>query len=150
MITADSGEFKKFLLTHGQVKYLTSIFILMSIFIPSPKKDVTKCTNNCTIPLFPQANKILPRIIKKQLESHIGYETPMEQAGLKEGRGAREQIANVSESWTGQGSTTRMSNCFINYTKDCDSVQHLKIWNSIRSVGIPKHLTVLLRDLHTA
>jgi hypothetical protein len=144
MITAVTGGFKKFLLNHGHVKYLTSIFVR------SPKKgDVTKCTNNCTLPLFPHANKILPRIIQKQLESYIWYETPIEQAGLKEGRGAREQIANVSDSWRAEGSTTTISNCFIDYTKDCDSVQHIKMWNSRRSVGISKHLTVLIRDLHT-
>jgi hypothetical protein len=72
----------------------------------------------------------------------------MEQAGLRKGHRARDQIANVSESWTAQGSTTKMSNCFKNYTKDFDSVQHLKMWNSIRSMGITKHLTVLIRDLH--
>jgi len=44
----------------------------------------------------------------------------MKQAGLRKGRGARDQIANVSESWTVQRSTTKMSNCFIDYTKDFD------------------------------
>ena len=68
----------------------------------------------------------------------------MEQAGLRKGQGGREQITNVSESWTERGSTTKMSNCFIDYTKDCDSVQHLNMCNSIRSVGITKHLTVLI------
>jgi hypothetical protein len=72
-----------------------------------------------------------------------------EQAGLRKGRGAREQIVDVSDSWRAQGSTTKMSKCFIDCTKDFDSVQHLKMWNSIRSVGIPKHLTVLIQDLHT-
>jgi hypothetical protein len=42
-----------------------------------------------------------------------------------------------------------MSKCFIDYTKDFDSVQHLKMRNSIRSVGITKHLTVLIQELHT-
>jgi hypothetical protein len=122
---------------------------ITSIFIPSPKKgDVTNCTNKCTIALFAHANKILLRIIQKQLEMYIGYEMPMEQTGLRKGHGAREQIANVNESWTAQGSTIKMSKCFIYYTKDFDSVQHLKMWDSIRSVGITKHLTVLIQDLH--
>jgi len=73
----------------------------------------------------------------------------MEQAGLRKGLGAREQIASVSESWTRQGSTRKMSNCFIYYTKDSDSVQQLKMLNRIRSVEITKHLTVLIQDLHT-
>jgi hypothetical protein len=56
--------------------------------VPSPKTgDITNCTNNCTIALFPHGNKILLRISQKQLELYIGYETPMEQAGLREGCG---------------------------------------------------------------
>jgi hypothetical protein len=47
-----------FPLNHGQVT---------SIFIPSPEKDVTKCTNNCTNALFPNANKMHLRKKKKQL-----------------------------------------------------------------------------------
>jgi len=73
----------------------------------------------------------------------------MDQTGLRKGRGGREQITNVSESRTVQGSTTKMSTCFIDYTKALNSVQHLKMWNRIRSVRITKHLTVLLQDLHT-
>jgi hypothetical protein len=68
MTTAVPGEVKKFLLSHREVKHL------MSIFVPSPKKgDVTKCTNNCTIALFPDANKKFPGFIKKQLETYIKY-----------------------------------------------------------------------------
>ena len=140
MTTAVPVGVKIFLLNQVQVKHL------MSIFVPSPKKgDITKCTNNCTIALFPDANKILLRFIKKQLDTWP--EMPMKQAELRKGRGARDQIANVSVSWTTQGSTTKMWNCFIDYTKDFESVQHLKMWNSKRSVGITKHLTVLIRDL---
>ena len=68
----------------------------------------------------------------------------MEQAGLRKGHGARDQIDNLSESWTVQRSTTKMSICFIDYTKVFDIVQHLKMRNSIKNVGIPKHLIVLI------
>jgi hypothetical protein len=135
MTTVVQGGVKTFLMHHGQVKHLTSIFT------PSTKKrDVTQCT----IALFLRANKILLIIIQKQLQTYIGYETAIEQAGLRKGRGGREQIVSVMETWTAQWSTTKMSNCFINYTKDFGSVQHLKMWKSIRSVGITKHLTVLI------
>jgi hypothetical protein len=140
LTTTVPGWVKIFLLNHGEVKQLMSIFIL------SPnKRDV----RNCTIVIFPHVNKILLRIIKKQLELCIGPETPMEQAGLRKWREAVEQIANVSDSWRAQGSTTKMSICFIDYAKDFDNVQHFKMWNSIRSVEIIKLLTVLIRDLHT-
>jgi hypothetical protein len=144
MTTDVQGRVKTFLLNHGQVKHL------MSIFIPSTKKgDVTECTNSRIIAPLAHANKILPRIIQKQIETYIGYETPMKQAGLRKGCGSREQIASVSVSWTVPGSTTKMSNCLIDYTKDFHREQHLKMWKSIRNVGITKHLTVLIRDLHT-
>jgi hypothetical protein len=108
MTTVVLGGVKTFLLNHGQVKHLTSIYV------PTPKKgDVTNCTRNCTIALFSDANKILLRIIKKQLETYREYETPMEQAGLRKGHGAREQIASVSELWAAQGSTTKILICFI-------------------------------------
>jgi len=68
----------------------------------------------------------------------------MEQAVLRKGHGAWEQIVSVSELWTAQGSTMKMSNCFIDYTKDLDSAQHLKMWNSIRGEGITKYFTVLI------
>jgi len=131
MTTVGPERVNKIPLNHGQLKHLTSIFI------PSPKKgDVTKCTNNCTIALFPHTNKILLRISQKQLVSYIGHKMPMEQAGLSKGYGTRDQITNVSKSWTAQGSTTKMSICFLDYTKVFDSVQHLKMWNTTRSVGI--------------
>ena len=99
MTTAFLGVIKIFLLNHGQVKYLTSIFV----HLPK-KRDVTNCTNNCIIALFPHANKVLLRFIQIQLETHIMYETPMEKAGLRKWRGAREKIVKISESWRAQGS----------------------------------------------
>jgi len=51
----------------------------------------------------------------------------MEQAGLRKRCGAREQTASVSELWRVQGNTTKASNCFIDYTKDFDSVHHLNM-----------------------
>jgi hypothetical protein len=89
------------------------------------------------------------RIIQIQLELCKGQETTMEKAGLRKGRGAREQIANLSDSQRAQGSTTKWSKCFKDYTKDFESLQYLKMWNGIRSVGITKHLKVLIQDLHT-
>ena len=74
----------------------------------------------------------------------IAYKTPMEQAGFRKGHRAKEQITSVSESWAPQGSTTKMSICFTDYTKKLDSVQHLTMWNTIRSVGRTKHLTVFI------
>jgi hypothetical protein len=81
------------------------------------KGHVTKYTNNCTTAVFPHENKILLRIIQQQLESDTGHETPMEQTSSRKKHGTREQIANVSESWTAHRSTTKRSMYFIDYTK---------------------------------
>jgi len=121
MTTLGPGDVDTFLLNHGQVKQLEYILT------HSTQADDTKCTNSCTITTFPHANKILLRIIQKQLQSYIGYETPMEQAGLRKRCAAREQTASVGESWRVQGNTTKASNSFIDYTKDFDSVQHLNM-----------------------
>lgn len=59
--------------------------------------------------------------------SYTGHETPMEQTGFSKGYGTREQITNVTRSWTAQGSTTKRSIWFLDYTKVFDSVQHLKM-----------------------
>jgi len=73
------------------------------------KGDVTKCTLSRSIALFPHTNKILLSIIRKQLQIYIyiQYERAMEEAGLRGGHGASEQIGSVSESWRVQGSTTK-------------------------------------------
>ena len=39
--------------------------------------------------------------------------------------------------------------CSIDYSKAFDTAQHLKMWNNMKSIGIPEHLTMLIRDLHT-
>ena len=46
---------------------------------------------------------------------------------MRAGRGSREHISNVYKYSIAQGSTPKMSNCSIDYTKDIDSVQHLKM-----------------------
>jgi hypothetical protein len=72
MTTAIPGVVKIFLLNHGQVKYLTPIFVAL------PKEgDVTKCPINCIIALSPHANKILLRFIQIQVQTYIVYETPI-------------------------------------------------------------------------
>jgi hypothetical protein len=57
--------------------------------------------------------------------------------------GARDRIADVK--WIME----RGNLCFIDYSKAFDSVEHLKMWNSMRDMGIPEHLMVLIRDLYT-
>ena len=76
-------------------------------------------------------------------------ELPDVQAGFRNGRETRDQIINllwiikkVREFQRG-----KKKNCFIDYTKVFDCVDHNKLWKILQEVGIPEHLTWLLRNL---
>ena len=69
--------------------------------------------------------------------------------GLKKGRGTRSQIANIR--WIIEKAREFQEStyfCFIDYTKAFDSVDHNKLRKILQEMGIPDHLTCLLRNLH--
>ena len=69
------------------------------------------------------------------------------QAGFRKGRGTRDQIANIC--WTIEKAREFQKNiCFIDYTKAFDCVDHNKLWKILQEMGIPDHLTHLLRNLY--
>ena len=73
------------------------------------------------------------------------------QAGFRKGRGTRDQIANIS--WIIEKAETREFQkniyfCFIDYAKGFDCVDHNKLWKILQEMGIPDHLTCLLRNLY--
>ena len=71
------------------------------------------------------------------------------QAGFRKGRGTRDQIANIH--WIIEKAREFQKNiyfCFIGYAKAFDCVDHNKLWKILKEMGIPDHLTCLLRNLH--
>ena len=71
------------------------------------------------------------------------------QAGFRKGRGTRDQIANIR--WIMEKAREFQKNiyfCFIDYTKAFDCVDHNKLWKILKEMGIPDHLTCLLRNLY--
>ena len=71
------------------------------------------------------------------------------QAGFRKGRGTRDQIANIR--WIIEKAREFQKNiyfCFIDYAKAFDCVDHSKLWNILKEMGIPDHLTCLLRNLY--
>ena len=71
------------------------------------------------------------------------------QAGFRKGRVTRDQIANIC--WTIEKARAFQKNiyfCFIDYTKAFDCVDHNKLWKILKEMGIPDHLTCLLRNLY--
>ena len=80
----------------------------------------------------------------------MNQELPDVQAGFRKGRGTRDQIANIR--WiTGKAREFQKNIyfCFIDYVKEFDCVDHNKLWKILQEMGIPDHLTWLLKNLYT-
>ena len=71
------------------------------------------------------------------------------QAGFRKGRGIRDQIANIC--WIIEEARKFQKNIFyfIDYAKAFDCVDHNKLWEILKEMAIPEHLTCLLRNLYT-
>ena len=79
----------------------------------------------------------------------MNHELQDVQAGFRKGRGNRAQIANVIGSSKKQESSRKnIYFCFINYAQAFDCVDHNKLWKILKEMGIPDHLTCLLRNLY--
>ena len=79
----------------------------------------------------------------------MNLELPDVQAGFRKGRGTRDQIANIH--WIMEKGREFQKNiyfCFIEYAKAFDCVDHNKLWKILQEMGIPDHLTCLLRNLY--
>ena len=79
----------------------------------------------------------------------MNCEFPDVQAGFKQDRGIRDQIVNIH--WLTEKAIEFQKNiyfCFIDYAKAFDCVDHNKLWEIPKDMGIPDHLTCLLRNLY--
>ena len=122
----------------------------MSVFIPIPKKGNAKeCSNYCTVAFISHASKVMLKILQVRLQQYVSHELPDVQAGFVKGRGTRDQIANIC--WIIKKVKEFQKNiyfCFIDYTKAFDCVDSNKLWKILKEMGIPDHLTCLLRNLY--
>ena len=89
------------------------------------------------------------KILQARLQQYMNRELPDAQAGFRKGRGIRDQITNIH--WIIEKAREFQKNiyfCFIDYTKAFDCVDQNKVWNILQEMGIPEHLTCLLRNLY--
>ena len=89
------------------------------------------------------------KILQATLQQYVNCELLDVQAGFTKGRGTRDQIANIG--WTNEKAREFQKNvyfCFIDYAKAFDCVDHNIPWKILKQLGIPDHLTCLLRKLH--
>ena len=89
------------------------------------------------------------KIFQASLQQYVNRELPNVQAGFGKGRGIRDQIANIC--WImdkAREFQKKINFCFIDYAKTFDCVDHNKLWKILKEMGIPDHLTCLLRNLY--
>ena len=89
------------------------------------------------------------KILQARLQQYVNCELPVVQGGFRKGRGTRDQIANIR--WIMEKARESQKNiyfCFIDYAKAFGCVDHNKLWKILRKMGIPDHLTCLLRNLY--
>ena len=92
---------------------------------------------------------VMFKILQARLQQYVNHELPDVQAGFRKGRGTRDQIANIR--WIMEKAREFQKNiyfCFLDYAKAFDCVDHNKLWKILREMGIPDHLTFLLRNLY--
>ena len=88
------------------------------------------------------------KILQARLQQYENLELPDIQVGFRKGRGIRDQIANIR--WIIEKVREFQKNiyfCFIDYARAFDCVDHNKLWKILKEMGIPDHLTCLLRKL---
>ena len=101
------------------------------------------------IALISHTSKVMLKILPARLQQYVKRELRDVQAGFRNGRGTRDQIANIR--WIMEKAGEFQKNiyfCFINYAKAFDCVDHNKLWKILKEMGIPDHLNCLLRNLY--
>ena len=96
-----------------------------------------------------QASKVMLKILQVRLQQYMNQQLPDVQAGFRKGRGTRDQVASIH--WIIKKTREFQKNiyfCFIDYAKAFDCVDHNKLWKILQEMGIPDHLTCLLRNLY--
>ena len=120
-----------------------------SVFIPIPKQGYAKeCSNYHTIALTSHTSQVMLKILKARLQQYVNCELPDVPDGFRKGRGTRDQIAKIH--WIIEKVREFQKNiyvCFIDYAKDFDCVDHNKLCKILKEIGIPGHLTCLLRNV---
>ena len=89
------------------------------------------------------------KILQVRLQQYVNSELPDVQAGFRQGRRTRDEIAKIR--WITEKAREFQQNmyfCFIDDAKAFDCVDHNKLWRILHELGIPDHLTCLLRNLY--
>ena len=95
------------------------------------------------------ASKVMLKILQGRLQQYVNRELPDVQGSFRKCRRTSDQIANIH--WIVEKAREFQKNiyfCFIDYAKAFDCVDYIKLWKILKEMGIPDHLTCLLRNLY--
>ena len=115
----------------------------------SQRKAMSKSAQSTTQLHSSHASKVMLKILQARLQQYLNRDLPDVQAGFRKGRGTRYQIMNIC--WIIEKASKFQENiyfCFIDHAKAFDCVDHNKLWKILQEMGIPDHLTCLLRNLY--
>ena len=101
-----------------------------------------------TAQLYSSHTLVMLKILQARFQQYVNHELPDVQAGFRKGRGTRDQIANIC--WITEKAREFQKNMFLLYwlCQSLASVDHNKLWKILKEMGIPDHLTCLLRNLY--
>ena len=106
-----------------------------------------ECSNYRTIALVSHTSKVMLKIFQARLQQYVNHELPDVHA-LEKAEEPEIKLPTSAGSWKKQESSRNIYFCFIDYAKAFDCVDHHKLWKILQEMGIPDHLTCLLRNLY--
>ena len=112
-----------------------------------PRKAMPKNAQT-TAQLHSSHTLVMLKILQARLQQYVNRELPHVQAGFRKGKGTRDQITKIGWIIEKAREFQNIYFCFIDYTKVFDWVKHNKLWKILQEMGIPDHLTCLLRNLY--
>ena len=118
-----------------------------SVFIPIPMKGNAKeCSNYCSIALISHASKVMLKSFQVRLQQYVNHKLLDVQAGFRKAVEPEVKLSISIGSSKKQESSRKTS--ISAYAKAFDCVDHNKRWKILKEMGIPEHLTCLLRNLY--
>ena len=106
--------------------------------------------NYRTIVLISHTSKVMLNILQVRLQQYVNQNLPDVQAGYRKGRGTRDQVGNMYciIKKARELKKIYIYFSFIDYAKAFGCVDHNKLWKILKEMGIPDHLSCLLRNLY--
>ena len=124
-------------------------------FIPIPKKgNVKECSNYHTIALLSHTSKVMLKILQARIQQYVNLVLPYVQPGFRKGRGLGDQIADIhwiiKKAREFQNKKKKTSTSALLTMPKPLTVWITTNWKILQEMGLPGHLTCLLRNLYAA